>query len=100
MKRHEFFRAHLLADKFFGVQEDVMIDGDLTEDDLEVLCANAQAYIRQVFPMYADHITVEPSPHGDAFGDFAGYEITYDDGTTIHREAFEFDYGSQGIDVK
>lgn len=97
MKRHEFYTATGIVDKFFNTSEPEMADGRLTIDEHQGLCAQAQTAVRKVFPKYANRISVTPAR--DPREEFAGYTLSYEDGPNSFGETLEFDFGSEGIDV-
>ena len=97
MKRHEFYTATGVVDKFFNTSEPEMQDGRLTIDEHQGLCAQAQKRVREVFPNYAGRISVTPAR--DPRDEFAGYTFAYEDGDNSFEETLQFDFGSVGIDV-
>ena len=100
MKRHEFFTATSVIDKFFNTSSIEMRDGILTVDEHIKLCQDAQAEVRKVFPQYADQIMVTPSR--DRQTEFAGYTLLVEFGD-VDQEPWEttlvFDLESVNIDV-
>lgn len=97
MKRHEFYTAISVIDKFFETTSAATIDRVLTIDEHQGLCKDAQDKIRGVFPAYASDLSVTPVRDPD--DDFAGYTLTYE-GEPRREESLEFDFGSEGIDVQ
>lgn len=97
MKRHEFYTAIGIVDKFFNTSEPEMQDGKLTIEEHQGLCIAAQNELKGVFPKVAGGIMV--TPVRDVRDDFAGYNLLIEAGDTVHEETLEFDFGSEGIDV-
>ena len=99
MKRHEFFNMTRVIDKFFNTSSNQAADGELSKADVDFLASQAQEQARRVFPKIAGTIHVTGVIDADA--EFAGYRVTVGDanGGYAHDETFEFDFGSEGIDV-
>lgn len=95
MKRHEFFNMTRVIDKFFNTSSNQAADGELSKADVDFLAAQAQEQARRVFPKIAG--TIHVTGVIDAGAEFAGYRVTV--GGYAHDETFEFDFGSEGIDV-
>ena len=98
MKRHEYFTALGVVDKFFNTSEPEMLDGRLTILEHQNLCEQAEEAVRGIFPKYADRIMITPKRVPE--DDFAGYRFYFaaQDGS-VRDDVFEFDFGGEGIDV-
>lgn len=96
MRRHQFYTAISVADKFFDTSSAAVADRVLTIDEHQQLVIGAQAEVRKTFPEFASDISL--TALRDPREDFAGYRISYE-GDPYRVYDNEFDFGSQGIDV-
>lgn len=84
-------------DKRFSVQSEEAADKKLTSQEVANIAAEAEAEVKAMFPKHPGSFHVTPVI--DPVNEFAGYRLVYSSENISYDETFEFDFGSQGIDV-